>query len=56
MKVSLWVTAMNKNWEQIRKVLIEFGLTPAARTRVGMATSTETDPFEEFLRARDCGN
>jgi hypothetical protein len=25
---------MHKNWEQVRKMLIEFGLTPAARSRV----------------------
>jgi P27 family predicted phage terminase small subunit len=36
-------------WRRIRSMLIEFGLTPAARSKVHTAGRPPVDPFEEFL-------
>ena len=30
------------------RILADFGLTPAARTKVAVAPSTERNPFDEF--------
>lgn len=37
-----WLHVANKAWEQMRKVLAEFGLTPSSRSRL-MLTAVERD-------------
>ena len=37
-----WLHVANKAWEQMRKVLAEFGLTPSSRSRL-MITAVERD-------------
>lgn len=38
-QVAPWVTRMDKNLEVCRRFLIEFGLTPAARSRMALPTA-----------------
>ena len=38
----------NKAQEQIRRFLIEFGLTPAARAKISVQPKTENNEFESF--------
>lgn len=41
----------NRAWDQMLKMLTEFGMTPSSRTRVGAVKPTEDDAeFAEFLR------
>lgn len=37
-------------WKRIRAMLGEFGMTPAARSKVTINTPAEEDPFEAFLK------
>lgn len=46
---SPWVQISNKAFEQVIKMLVEFGMTPSSRTRVGAAKPPkEENPFDEF--------
>lgn len=53
------VSISNMAWEQMRKILIEFGMTPSSRARVQALDGgeAEADPFDELLarRARRVG-
>jgi P27 family predicted phage terminase small subunit len=50
--VSPYVSLAAKAWERMRKMLIEFGMTPSARTRVKTEEQPQADdPFAEFARA-----
>ena len=45
------VAAMKADaWKRIRAMLGEFGMTPAARSKVTINTPAEEDPFEAFLK------
>lgn len=47
----------NKCMEQMHKFLIEFGMTPAARTRISTTPYQKEDPLDELLNtARKIGN
>ena len=47
------VTISNKMWQVIKSYLIEFGLTPASRSRLQVKSEKdEADPFEAFLSRR----
>lgn len=37
-------------WKRVRAMLLEFGLTPAARAKVSASEPEPEDPFEELLR------
>lgn len=39
-------------FKRIRSMLGEFGMTPAARTKVTINTPAEEDPFEAFLKRK----
>lgn len=40
-------------WRRVRLMLVEFGLTPAARAKVNSEEKAEQDPLEELLERRD---
>lgn len=39
-------------WKRIRAMLSEFGMTPAARTKVSVKGPEQEDPLEAFLKKR----
>ncbi len=39
-------------WKRIRAMLSEFGMTPAARTKVNAKSPEQDDPLEAFLKKR----
>ncbi|MEX9782373.1 P27 family phage terminase small subunit, partial [Providencia manganoxydans] len=39
-------------WKRIRAMLSEFGMTPAARTKVSAKGPEQEDPLEAFLKKR----
>lgn len=43
----LWVA--NKSLEQMHKFLIEFGMTPASRSRISVKTDNQDSNFEKLL-------
>lgn len=51
--LSPYVGIAAKAWERMRKILIEFGMTPSSRARVTTAEQrpTDADPFAEFVHA-----
>lgn len=51
---SPWVGVANNALKQMKAFLVEFGLTPASRSRVSVAKPEEKDPYSEFL-ARKAG-
>lgn len=51
--VSPWMGIASQAMKQMLRFLTEFGMTPAARSRVTVATEEEADPYEEFLRRKD---
>lgn len=42
----------NRAWEQVRKMLTEFGLSPSARSRLNVAGVEEPDELEQLLMRR----
>ena len=46
------VTTMQKAQAEMRKWIIEFGMTPSSRTNVKVPEKKEYDPQEEFLKRR----
>jgi P27 family predicted phage terminase small subunit len=52
---SPWVQVANNALKQMRAYLVEFGLTPASRSRVTVAKPEEKDPYNEFLNRRKAG-
>ena len=48
---SPFLAIANKAMEQMKALLIEFGMTPASRTRVHADLPPEEDEFEKFLRS-----
>lgn len=51
--INPWRTVANQAWEQMRKILVEFGMTPSSRSRVKVEKGEDLDPFEEYLRSID---
>lgn len=47
-----WYAAANREWEKLRKMLPEFGLTPSARSRLTIDEPEERDEFAELLFRR----
>ena len=46
------VAIMTNAWERVLKCLKEFGLTPAARTKVHVIAENNKDEFESFMEKR----
>lgn len=40
----------NTALDLMRKFLVEFGMTPASRSRIQVAPTSSKDPFEEFMK------
>ncbi len=40
----------NTAHDQMRKLLVEFGMTPSARSRVSKVESDEADPYKAFVK------
>lgn len=51
-----WVSEANRRWEQMRKMLTEFGLSPSARSRVRAVERTEELSLAEILFAQTQGD
>lgn len=51
--VSPWMGIATQAMKQMLRFLTEFGMTPAARSRVTVNKESEADPYEEFLRRKD---
>jgi len=50
---SAWLQIRNKALEQLHKYAVEFGFTPASRSKVSvMEKEPEADPLNEFLNRR----
>lgn len=43
------VGIMNGAWDRVAKMMVEFGLTPSARSRVNEVEKQEKDAFEVFM-------
>ncbi len=54
-KIRPEVHIAQESWKMVRQMLQEFGLTPAARTKVSVKELKETDPGEEFFGSRSSG-
>lgn len=44
-----WLSVSNKAWEQVRKLLGEFGLTPAERSRLKVAVQENEESIADIL-------
>lgn len=51
--LSPWLGVANTAMKQMLRYLTEFGMTPAARSKVTVASETEGDPYEDFLRRKN---
>lgn len=47
--LSPYYTVANQSLQQMRAYLIEFGLTPASRSRISVGHQESNDPMEDFL-------
>ena len=47
--LSPFYTVANQSLTQMRAYLIEFGMTPSARSRISLKDGEQTDPLEDFL-------
>lgn len=43
----------NTTLDQMRRFLIEFGMTPASRSRIHVEAPGEEDPFDAFVKGLD---
>jgi P27 family predicted phage terminase small subunit len=49
LKLSPWARIMDTAWEQMRRVLKDFGMTPSSRTKVVAAEKQTANPYEQYL-------
>jgi P27 family predicted phage terminase small subunit len=47
-----WYHVANREWEKLRKMLPEFGLTPSARSRLTIEQEEEEDELAALLFRR----
>lgn len=45
-----YVSIANTSLDLMRKFLVEFGMTPASRSRIQVAPVSDADPFETFMQ------
>ncbi len=50
---SAWFTISRTAADQMRKFLVEFGLTPSSRSRLSVEKPKAADPLDEIRRKRD---
>jgi len=50
--ISPLLIVANKSLEQMHKFLVEFGLTPAARSRIAISGGESDDPLDKLLNTR----
>jgi len=50
-----WFHTANRAWEQLRKMLPEFGFTPSSRARLKVAPAQEQDELDVLLKRRAGG-
>jgi len=48
-----WQSVANKRFDQLRRMLAEFGLTPASRSRLRIGETEEQDELEALLFRRN---
>jgi P27 family predicted phage terminase small subunit len=48
--ISPYLVVANRALEQMRAYLVEFGLSPASRSRISVNTHEEPDAFENWMR------
>ena len=46
------LSIVNKCIQQMQRLLSEFGMTPASRSRIQVPEAATEDPFDEFLARR----
>lgn len=46
------LAVVNKCIQQMQRMLSEFGMTPASRSRISVPEAAVEDPFDEFLARR----
>ena len=46
-----WLHVANRAWDQLRKAMVEFGMTPSSRTRVTAVNSGEEPSLADMLFA-----
>lgn len=51
-----WLHVANKAWEQMRKILAEFGLTPSSRARLSVSGGGKEPSLAEILFADAVGD
>ena len=51
-----YVAVSNRALDQMRKFAVEFGLTPASRSRLSVQPPAPADPFEQFMNGLLDGN
>jgi P27 family predicted phage terminase small subunit len=50
--ISPYYTVANQCLNQMRMFMIEFGLTPASRSRISVNVHEDEDPFENWMRQK----
>lgn len=48
--ISPYLVVANRALEQMRAFMVEFGLTPASRSRISVNVHENEDPFENWIR------
>jgi P27 family predicted phage terminase small subunit len=46
------LSIVNKCIQQMHRLLTEFGMTPASRSRIAVPEQTTVDPYEEYKRGK----
>ena len=49
---SPYLQIVNKTFDQLKAMLVEFGMTPSSRTRIGSTKVEKADPVDEFMAKR----
>ena len=47
---SPWLPIRNKAADKMKKIAVEFGMSPSSRSRVTVEKPKEVDPMEDFLK------
>jgi P27 family predicted phage terminase small subunit len=50
---SPWLGIANAAAKEVRRLAVEFGMTPSSRSRVTVSKQEEQDPYEAFRRQRN---
>ena len=49
---SPYLQIANKAFDQMKLMLVEFGMTPSSRSRIGTVTKSENDPLEDYMNRK----